>query len=201
MHLALKTCNAVHWLALALWMSALVAAAIAAMAVFGTVGGLNLTMHEFASLPAPAQARIAGGMIMEKVFFTVDLLQFIAVPAAVLTLLVQLALLGTSWRTPWNLLRTVCLLLAAGLFIIHATALAPPMNRDLRAYWNAARQGDLSSADAHLESFQSRHRIADGIFRGNLLLLLIVIPVTAIAQGPPRSRDPHMHIPTLLRLR
>src|SRR5436190_24290326 len=65
------------WLGCVAWISSLVTAAIAAMHVFGTLPQLGIIMEPFTSLPSNEQGRIAGGMVMIKVFTTVDRIQAI----------------------------------------------------------------------------------------------------------------------------
>jgi hypothetical protein len=199
-HSFLKLCNGMYWLALTMWVAALASAGIAAMNVFGTLPGMRIALERFAAMPPQTHGRIAAGLVMADVFFTVDLIQFVAVPVVVLTLLMQLLLFGLPLRAPANMIRSLCILGAACVFAFHATMLAPRMNRELRAYWGAAEAGEMAQAENHLEAFNARHPIADNLLRTKLVLLVIGVMASAAALGPHRPRE-HMHIPSLLRMR
>ena len=128
-----KICNAVYWVSLAVWLAALVAAGVAAANVFGTLGETPLRLEQYAAYPAQEHARLAAGLIMESVFFTVDLIQFVAIPLTVLMLVAQLSVFGMPLKSVANLGRALCIVIAAGMFVFHATAVAPKMNRPPRS--------------------------------------------------------------------
>lgn len=193
-----KLCNALYWIALTLWISSLITAGIAAMNVFGQLIGMPMQLDQFAAVPREEHGRLAAGIVMERVFFTIDLVQFLAVPLTVITLLLQLFVFRMRWTAASNILRTLCILLAAGIFAYHATSLAPVMNRDLRQYWSAAEAGDLAQADAHRSAFNQKHVIADNLLRANILFLLLGIGASAFAFTPSnqattsRLEQPHL---------
>lgn len=199
-HGYLKLCNAVYWLALTMWIAALASAGIAAMNVFGTLQAMPIRLERFSALPLEAHGRIAAGQIMEGVFFTVDVIQFVAAPLTVLMLLAQLAIFRLPLRSPSNLIRTVCVLGAACVLAFHAVMLAPAMNRHLRQYWRSAEAGDLAVAHSHLDQFNDRHVVANRLLQANLVLLVIGVAASAAALGPARPRS-DLHIPALLRMR
>jgi hypothetical protein len=199
LHGLLKWCNAVHWLSLTLWVAALAAAGIAAMNVFGTLPKLNLTLNEYQSLPPESHGRLAAGMVMEGVFFVVDLAQFVAAPLALITLLFQLSVFRMPLRRPANLIRTLCIVVATGLFAFHATVLAPRMNRELRAYWRSAQDGEIDQAQLHLAKFNEKHPVANTLLQTNLILLLIAIASTSAAVMPSSQRRHRFESPALLK--
>jgi len=195
-------CNVIHAFALILWIAALVSAAVAAMNVFPITDSMDLVLERYANYPVEEHRRIAAGQIMDGVFFTVDLLQFVAAPLALLTLLAQFTVFrvpgSAPWRRPTHLLRGACIVLAAALFAGHAMLLAPKMNADLRAYWTAAEAGDVETAREHRASFNRRHPKADMILRADLLLVVAAAVAGTIALGSASPRagvDP----PRLLR--
>ncbi len=200
MHTALKLCNIAYWMALTMWVSALSAAAIAAGNVFGTMPRLGVTLERYKAVPPDEHWRLAAGKIMEGVFFTVDLFQFVAAPLTLVTLLLQLTLFRMPARTPSNWIRTACLVLAMLLFGYHVTAIGPRMNRELHEYWRSAEAGDLLAAESHRAAFNADHPIAMRLLQANLILVMIGIGASAVALGPVRPRE-HFHIPSLLRMR
>jgi len=128
----LKMVLIIYWLGLMLWVGSLMTAGIAAMNTFGTLPDLGVRLDSYADYPSAEHGRLASGMVMERNFFVVDVIQMLVVPLVIVTLLVQLFGFGMRLRKPANAIRTVSLLLAAGLFALYAFSLAPRMNRELR---------------------------------------------------------------------
>ncbi|MHC5113534.1 MAG: hypothetical protein ACYTGP_03800 [Planctomycetota bacterium] len=199
----LAFCNVIHAFALIVWIAALVSAAVAAMNVFPITDTMDLVLERYARYPVEEHRRIAAGRIMDGVFFTVDVLQFVAAPLALITLFAQFTVFrrpGTApWRRPSHVVRGAAIVLAAALFAGHATFLAPKMNADLRAFWEAAEAGDVETARAHRAAFNRRHPKADAILRANLLLVAAaaVAGTVALGSGPPPNA--RLESPRLLR--
>lgn len=183
-----KIVNAIYWLALIVWISALISAGVAAMNVFPALDGLPLQLEQYAAYPAGEHPRLAAGRIMEGVFFLVDVLQFIAIPLTILALLAQLLFFRLPLKRISNALRIAAIVIAAGLFACHATMLAPKMNRELRSFWSAAETGRIDEAHAHRNAFNAYHPRADAILRINLLLLLVAAGASAAALTPAAAR-------------
>ena len=185
-----RVIHALFWLGLLLWVSALVTAGIAAMNVFGTLPGLDLTVDRYPAVPPEEHGTLAASHVMERVFFTIDMLQFVAIPLVLVTLLLELVRRGAA-RRPANLVRAACLVVAAGLFAYHAFAVAPTMNRALRDRWTAAAAADLTAAEEHRARFNELHPIADTVLRVNLGLVLLGAIASAVASAPrPAPTDP-----------
>ena len=179
--------DGLHLLALSAWLSALISAAIAAVNVFPTLRDMPLTLGAYPQVPASDHWRYAAGEIMEGVFFLGDLVQFVAVPIVLVTLVLQ-HLRTPVQRPRLRIARTIVIALAAALFALHATTIAPPMNRLLRAQWAAAAEGDLAAAAHAREEFQTLHVRADGILRLNLVLILAGI---ALMPAATHARNGH----------
>lgn len=180
-----KICNAVYWVSLAVWLAAIVAAGVAAANVFSTLGDTPLRLEQYAAYPAQEHPRLAAGLIMEGVFFTVDLIQFVAIPLTVLMLVAQLSVFGMPLKSVANLGRALCIVIAAGMFTFHVIAVAPTMNHHLRAYWDAAKMGDVALAREHQAAFNEDHPTAEAILRINLILLVAAVGASAAAGPPP----------------
>jgi hypothetical protein len=193
-------CLVIYWLALTLWISALVSAAVAAMNVFPTMTAerLPLRLDEYAALPTTEHPRIAAGVVMNGVFATIDVMQFIAIPIALLALVAQLTIFATPGRRAADWIRTGAAFAAAGLFAYHASSLAPKMNHALNAFWSAAKAGDIEAARTERAAFNELHPTADAILRADLLLLLVAAGASAIALAPV-TRMPRLEIPELAR--
>jgi len=193
-----KLVNAIYLMSLAAWLAALASAGIAAGNVFGVLDDMSLELERYATYPSQEHGMLAAGHVMEGVFVTVDLIQIVAIPLTLLALGMQLAVYRLPLRSPANAVRTLCLVAATGLFAYHATALAPRMNRELRARWSAAEAGDVAAARAHQMAFNQDHPTADLILKTNLILLIIALGASAAALSPsPPSASPRLPEPKL----
>jgi hypothetical protein len=196
LHLA----NVIYWLGLILWIAALISAAVAAMNVFPALKAMPIELADYANYPSDQHWRFAAGQIMEGVFFLIDVMQFVAAPLVLITLIAQLAVFRMPLRSISNLARAACIAVAAGLFAYHATMLAPKMNRALREQWEAAKAGEIERADALRAAFNADHQTADAILKLNLILLIVTAGASAVALGPAlQSSTDLLEPPALLR--
>ncbi len=195
--LLLGPCLAAYWVCLSAWLAALVTAAVSAAQVFSNLPGVSMTLERFAAYPGDDHGRLAAGLVMAEIFYTVDVVQFIVVPLVVGTLGLQLTVLGLPWRRPANLIRTAAVIIAAGSFAWYAIALAPHLNRTLRAYWAAAEAGNLAEAAALHEQFAAGHEFAELTLSVNFLLIVVAVVASAVALAPTPARG--LPIPALVR--
>ncbi len=199
MHPAARAGTVLYWLALVAWIGGLIAAAVAAPSVFGALGDLPLTLESFEAYPHDEHGRLAAGMVMERVFWIVDLIQLAAAPVVVVTLAIQLVAAGSRLRSPSNVVRTICIGAAALLLAYRVAALAPSMNRKLRAYWEAAEAGEVEAAAVHRDRFNEDHPTAIAVFGACLILLLVAAAASAAAGGPQAPPASELEPPDLLR--
>jgi hypothetical protein len=199
----LKLCNAVYWLALVIWISMLIAAGVAAMSAFTSLPDpdLGLRLDAFDHYDASHHGRIAAGHVMEPIFVFVDVVSAPAIAMLLLALVLHMTYFRMPWRSVANLVRTVVIAMAAGMFLWRVITITPEMNRDLRAYWEAARQGDVAAADRHLAAFNTNHRLARPIMDATLILLLVGVSASAIAltRAPDRGPNRNLKVPELTR--
>jgi hypothetical protein len=198
-HSWLKPCLVVYWLSLALWLAALAAAGLAAVHVFGRLPDTPMALDGFQAYPRDQHGTIAAGLVMADLFFTVDMIQFVVAPLALVTVGLQLTVFRLPARRPSNQVRLACLVLAAGLFAYHAVALAPTLNSNLRAYWQAAAEGDLQRATLHQEAFGATHETARLVLQANTLLVVAAMAASAVALGPKPARSEGLPEPELLK--
>jgi hypothetical protein len=189
----------VYWLSLAMWLAALVASGLSAAHTFGKLPGTPLVLEAYAAYPAEEHGRIAAGLVMADLFVTVDLVQFMAIPLAVIMLALQLTVFGQPVRRPSNVIRLGCLVLGACLFAYYAVAVAPELNGSLRAYWDAARAGDLENAALHRHLAGAYHSTARLVLQVNLVLVVLALAASALALGPGPTRDRGRPEPELAR--
>ena len=186
-------CNTIYWLALTVWVGALIAAGTAAAATFRILPSMDLILPRFRAFPGDEHGRIAAGMVMEPLFTFVDVVQIAAAAIVVTMVAIQWLLLEDGRRRLLNLLRVACVLLAAALLAYRAVAVTPDMNRDLRAYWAAAEAGDVEVAAAHRADFDAAHGGASDLFAATLALLVAaVLASPAALEGRARPRSGKM---------
>jgi hypothetical protein len=204
-----RACLVAYWMALSLWTSAIIAAGVCAAFVFGTLPGLSVTLAEYSAFhvegDAQAHGRLAAGMILERVFTAVDFAQLALGAITAAALIVQIVACGASIRRLSNLIRATAIAAAIVIASMHIFFQAPAMNRELRAYWSAAREGDVASAEAHRLRFDEFHPRAEFALRANLVLLLTAIAASAVALSSspmvvyPEPARPALEPPALLR--
>lgn len=201
MHRMLKLCQGVYWLALTLWVSALVAAGVAAAGVFSVLPKLGLSLQRFNGYDHAEHGRLAGGLVLEPVFTAIDIAQAIVVVLVVAMLLLQLTLFRQPLRRPAHVVRTVCIMAAAALFVVRIMTVTPPMNRELRAYWAAAEAASASDAAEHRKAFDALHPVASRMFNATLLLLVVAVAASAAASVPAAPLPQLLQTPQLLQRR
>jgi hypothetical protein len=116
-------------------------------------------------------------------------------------LALQLTVFRLPAGRPSSVVRVGCLVLAAGLFSWYAVAVAPPLNGNLRTYWDAARAGDLETAALHRDLVVAYHSTARLVLQLNLALVLGAVVASAIALGPSARRERGLPEPELLKHR
>lgn len=179
--------DAGHALGLALWFAAVASGAIAAMNVFPRVRDLAPTMDAFAAWPADDHWRLLAGHAMAGVFATGDLLQVAAAVVVLATLVAGIGLAGPGGRRLPHLVRTFLVIVATGVLGWHLLVRAPAMNRDLAAFHEAARAGDLETARARRDAFEAAHLPAE---RSLAATLLLVSGAIALAAASPLAAEP-----------
>ena len=179
----LRTANIIFWLALSLWIAALVSGGIAAYAVFGELPTMSMHLPRYHATPPAEHGMIAAGHVMQTVFRVTDILQAIAAPLAILAMIIDVALLRDRRRWSSNLLRILCLAIAGAVLAYRAIDLTPRMDRELHAYWAAAEVGDVEAAKAHRAAFTALHPRARMLMSTSLLMLLAAAGASAIALG------------------
>jgi hypothetical protein len=183
---AVKIVHAAFWLALTLWVSVLITAAIAAMNSFTKLPALQIELKDYSAIASSEHGRLAAGMVMDGVFRMCDRVQLLAVPIALITLILQFTSGVARWKTISNLIRIFAIVCAAGLFLFYITSLSPQMQRSLHAYWDSAASGKIDEAQAYRAAFTALHPVASRLLQTNLVLLLVAIGASAVALAPPQ---------------
>lgn len=191
-----SSCSVIYWLALTLWVSVLVAGAVAATGVFSKLLHTDLVLADYQAFDHTQHGRLIAGMIMEPIFTFIDVAQIVVAALTLLMLILQLTVVGgigggqrREWKRPSNLVRSLCIIAATLLLAFRMFTITPAMNRELRAYWRAAQVGDSARADEHRQAFERNHPRVSKMYSITLGLLLISVAASAIALGPRQS--PH----------
>ena len=181
----------VFWLALILWIGALISGGVAATAVFAILPDLGVQVERFDQYPTDEHGRLAAGIIMEPVFTGIDVAQ---VALGAIVLIAFIAELVMTKRRRWstsNVLRALALAVAAGTLAWRMTQIMPEMNRELVAYRTAAEAGDVTGAETHRVVFDEAHPMAARFMEATLISLLIVAGASAARKNPaePEQTD------------
>jgi len=185
-----KVCAAIHAVALTCWIGLLIAAGVAAAGAFATLPDLGVSLRGyegFATGDPADHGRLAAGKMLEAVFSAIDFAQIPLAVIAIVAFAMQIILSGDSWRRPTHTIRLLCMLIAAGLLAGHVSFVAPPMNRELQAYWSAAEAGNNTLALAHRAAFDEYHPRAEQILQVNLLLLFTAAGAAGVSCVANRS--------------
>jgi len=179
--------SAFYWLAISIWIAALLAPAAAGIAVFNVLPGMDATFPEFSAATAPNQAAIAGGHVVNPLFIASDIVQLIC--AAIV--LFALGLEQFFWRpahpSKADYIRIPTLLIAALLTLVEICALGPTSRHHLYAYWDAVKQGSMDVAMEAKAAFDVLHPWSTTLYATSFGLLLIAVVASAVAYSPSHS--------------
>lgn len=158
MPIVARMMETLHVFALAIWMGGLMTGAFVASIIFRTMRELSPRFATFEAYPGP-HADLGAGFIQARVFAVCDVVQFFAASIAVLTLIASVALRRAASQ-PSTLVRGTLLAAAVCLFSYHYFILAPRMNSNARAYWDAARAGQVEATERAHQEFMSDHPVS-----------------------------------------
>lgn len=178
------------WLSLLTWCAAAVLPGAAAVAAFGTLPRVGLSVPRLDAMLAsdPERAgRYAAGRMLQPLFDATDSVQMLAAAVAVTTLLRVWRLRGFA-SPRWLGTGAVCLVLVAGGVLAVRLSLATTLRGNLHAYWSALESGDAPAASAAKESFDADHRVAERLSSLGVTALLAGIAATAAALAPAAGR-------------
>lgn len=201
-------CETAHLALLGLWLGALVMTGATAAVVFTEMKSLTPALPAYAAYTGEHWA-LAGGRVMQRVFFFADAAQFICGLGAALTLLLSVATFGLSVRRVSTLVRGALVFIAVALAAYAIIGLGPRMNSNLRAYWSAAERGDMEDAARPRAAFDADHPVASAVMSATaaaVLLALIAGAWSVARQGasslpPAPERKSAWEEPELLKVR
>lgn len=171
--------EALHITVLAFWLGALVLTAVAAFIVFPEMRRLDPSLPGYERYTGEHWS-IAGGHIAGPLIDACTLVQSIAAALAAATL--GLALRAQARvsgrgerRRTWTFVRAAVIAVPILSLGYQALVLGPPMDRDLRLYWDAARAGENQAAAAHKAAFYENHTAGSALFAVNALAVCVAL--------------------------
>lgn len=158
-------------LSIALWLTCVVTTGVSAANTFSVLLKLNPVIPEYEAYDLARHGRLLAGLTVEPIFRMTDLAQLVLVPVTLLLVVIQNTLIKPPRVLRWINIGAVviAIVLVLGRWII----IDPPMDAHLQSYREAARTGDMQTANKEQESFNDWHRIAEPLWGATGLLLLI----------------------------
>lgn len=144
-----------HLTAIGVWCGALFGAGVAAAVAFPTMRNLDPTLAAYPEYTGE-HWMLAAGRVAARVFVITDIAQFVCAFLAVVGFMLA-TFAGDRTRSWLRFFRAAALGAAFLLVSYHLLIQAPRMDRDLRAYWDAAASGDNDAALIHQEAFSRQH--------------------------------------------
>jgi hypothetical protein len=157
-----RIAETVHLLVVGLWLGSLVMGAVVAAIIFPTMRELDPSFSIFSAFTGN-HADLGAGFIQARVFYAVDLVQFVGAFVGGVTLALSIAL-RRVWNRPSSLIRSVVFACAVLMFSYQFFVFAPRMDENARAYWQAAEAGDNQAAIEAKDAFSADHPVATQTF-------------------------------------
>lgn len=185
--------EAIHLTAAGICTGALLMTGVTAAILFPAVKKLDPELPGFAAYDGE-HWRIVGGHIGDPMFFSVDVVQFVALLLTFGTLTAIAFSRHESTRRLSFAVRSLALLVAFVTFCWRFFIVTPPMNVALKAYWKAAAAGDNDAAAAHQGVFDAGHGSSSTLMQITLVAMLVATfagiwnAVAASSQGGAAGR-------------
>ncbi|MCC5821906.1 MAG: hypothetical protein JJU44_01300 [Planctomycetes bacterium] len=178
----------VHLTALAVWSGALFGAGVAAAVAFPTMRDLAPTLGAYPGYDGE-HWMLAAGRVAARVFLVTDMVQFVCAFLAIGGFV--LAVIAGSKAKSWlQFFRALALGVAFLLASFHLLIQGPSMDRDLRAYWDAAAAGNNEAAQTHQQAFARQHPNASRVMTGTFIATLGALGLGAWSlAGRAAARD------------
>jgi len=178
MHRGRRICEALHLLALGVWLGSLILAGAVAAQLFPMLRSLDPSMPGHEGYTGD-QWLIVAGHVGDMLFNTLDLIQFICVLLAGVTLGLSLWRFKLPMKRASTIVRTCAL---AGAFLLVAYelfVLSPQLESELHAYWAAAASADNTGAQKHRDAFTTLHPQATRVLVATIISVLIALIASA----------------------
>lgn len=176
-----------YWLALTIWIAAILAPAAAGMAVFRVLPQLNGTFPEFTAVATANQAALAGGHIVNPLFIFSNVVQIVCAAIAIFALGIEQLYWRPAHHSRADYVRIPTLLMATILILVEICILGPIAREHLYAYWDAVQSNSMDIANQAKTAFDALHPVGTTLYAVTFGLLLITVVASAVAYTPPHS--------------
>ncbi len=166
-----------HLTAVGVWCGALFGAGVAAAVAFPTMRNLDPTLAAYPEYTGE-HWMLAAGRVAARVFVITDIAQFVCAFLAVVGFMLA-TFAGDRTRSWLRFFRAAALGAAFLLVSYHLLIQGPRMDRDLRAYWDAAASGDNDAAVIRQEAFSRQHPGASRIMTATFIATLATLGLGA----------------------
>lgn len=188
-HALSRIAQIAHLLALSVWLGAVAMSGVVAAIVFPLMRELEPTLGAYPNYEGD-HALLAAGRVASKVFFTVDVIQFVCATIALATIVV-LVVCGYSLNTLARVLRVIVLCMTLALLSYHLLLFMPGIMQMLQGYWDNAAMGNTQVADRFKDEFLAQHSKASNILGALALMVMVNIVVAGITlTGRAKGESP-----------
>lgn len=188
-HALSRIAQIAHILALSVWLGAVAMSGVVAAIVFPLMRELDPTLGAYPNYEGD-HALLAAGRVASKVFFTVDVIQFVCATIALATIVV-LVVCGYSLNTLARVLRVIVLCMTLALLSYHLLLFMPGLMQMLQGYWDNAAMGNTQVADRFKDEFLTQHSKASNILGALALMVMVNIVIAGITlTGRAKSESP-----------
>ncbi|MEM0983262.1 MAG: hypothetical protein AAGI17_04860 [Planctomycetota bacterium] len=169
---ARKVLEAIHVTAAGIWVGVLVLAGASAAILFPKMKELAPRLPDFEAYRPEAHWRLAAGITQNEIFKVADIAQFALATACLATLIAMLVFGGLDTKKWSTGVRITLLTIAMSLLSYNLFFLAPRMQANATTYWEAARTGEVETADAAYAAFDADHPTASRVLGGTAIAVL-----------------------------
>ena len=180
---ALRVVQTIHVVAAGVWLGSLVMSAASAALVFRTLRWLAPSLPDFAAYPGE-HWRVAGGIVAARLFVAADIIQFVCLMTCGLTFAMGALFLGLPLRRAACAVGGAVLILLVAVLSYQFFVLTPELTERMQLGWDAARAGDVATADTHRAAVDALHPRARTLMAVDAGLVLVLLVAGAWSMTP-----------------
>ena len=187
MHRADSLLTALHTALLGVAAGVLIAVGAAAAVAFATSADLDITVVEYEAVDEPHN-RLLPGLIMNTIFRVADAVVAGCILLGSAALVIAFARRGKAFLTPVGVLRLAAGTILLAITLFQTLLFRPALNDDLDAYHEAARAGDMATAEPRKAEFDQAHPKATLLLMAQLGLVGVALTLN-VAQAVVAGGD------------
>lgn len=182
------TIEAVHALALGLWLGCVLMTGVAAALIFPGTKALDPQLPAYAAYDGE-HWRIVAGTIANQIFLYSDLIQFACAAVAGTTVLLAALALGSNWKRISFGARPPLVFGALSVFAYGFFILRTEMNEHLTMYWLAAEAGENDAAETARLAFAELHPTASALLGATCVLVAAAVVFQVFSLKPATTAE------------